>query len=247
MPRFLFFLFFLFLTFCGSDVYAKQEKITISAASSLQESLTKILKDNPTTRVISLNSSASGTLARQILVGAKIHLFISANFEWVEFLRKKKLLDEKNTSYFVSNRLALAKNCEKKTQSLQDASRIALGDFEYVPVGIYAKNYLKQSALWDSLQAKFIFTISETQAVQYAKRGLVDLAFIYYTSVFFEKKLCLVQFIESAKSGDIAYQITIVAKNKDPEVVEIYRYLKSDRVLKTLQNYGFVFNVFTTK
>ena len=55
------------------------------------------------------------------------------------------------------------------------------------------------------------------------------------------------QFIESAKSGDIAYQITIVAKNKDSEVVEIYRYLKSDRVLKTLQNYGFVFNVFTTK
>ncbi len=224
------------------NAVTNQKKITISAASSLQESLTKILKNQLEERKISLNLAASGTLARQILAGAKIHLFISANSLWIEALQKKKLIEHKNTSYFISNRLALVKNCKKPSQSLQTASRIAVGDFEYVPVGIYAKNYLKKSALLDGLSAKFVFTISETQAVQYVKRSLVDLAFVYYTSLLFEKNLCLIQLVDSAKSGNIAYQITIIAKNKNPQVLEIYRYLKSNEVLNFMQKEGFVIN-----
>ena len=219
---------------------SSRASVLVAAAASLQVALDEIIADYQTKnlRKVELYTAASGVLARQISWGARVNIFISANSQWVNFLADKNLLDLQNIYVLGFNRLVVVKNCSNKQTNLLAAKKIAVGDFAYVPVGIYAKNYLQRAGLLASIKQRLVFTSNENQAVQYIRKDLLDMAFVYFSSFKTYKKLCLVSNISSNLAGKIAYQMAVVSSASNEATLLFVEFLRSKNSLLILQKYG---------
>ena len=126
--------------------------LTISAASSLSDAFKEMAvefeKQYPANRV-QLNFASSGQLAQQILSGAPVDVFASADQETMNKLQEKNLIKASDRFNFVSNHLVLIVPKSSKTKinqlpQLLDTKyqKIAIGLPESVPVGRYTKGCL---------------------------------------------------------------------------------------------------------
>ena len=107
--------------------------INVSAAASLKEVVTELtdtfVRQNPGI-VFQNNFGGSGALAKQIENGAPADLFLSANLEWMDYLKEKKMIDEKSISTFAYNELVFVGKPELKVRKLRDVvklEKIAIG------------------------------------------------------------------------------------------------------------------------
>ena len=61
--------------------------------------------------------------------------------------------------------------------------RIAIGDPEAVPAGVYARRWLERIGLWSALQPRLIPTASVRAALATVERGAADAAIVYRTDL----------------------------------------------------------------
>lgn len=101
-------------------------------------------------------------LARQIEAGAPADLFISADQKWMDYAVDKKAIDTATRQTLLGNSLVVVApkasvqkdfTIDSKTNwtSLLNGGRLAVGDPEHVPAGIYAKEALQKLGAWDTL------------------------------------------------------------------------------------------------
>ena len=128
------------------------EKITVFAAASLTNALNEIsaqYKQEKQADVVASYASSS-TLARQIEQGAPANLFISADQQWMDYVINKNLMVTDSRHTLLGNDLVLIApkdsklnnvviNKDTKWKSLLNGGKLAVGDPDHVPVGIYAK------------------------------------------------------------------------------------------------------------
>jgi len=97
-------------------VAALAGEVNLSIAASLKEVINDLsasfTKQNPDVNFLK-NYGASGTLAKQIENGAPGDIFISANLEWLDYLKSKKLIDADRSGTFAFNTLVFAGSTEK--------------------------------------------------------------------------------------------------------------------------------------
>ncbi len=109
--------------------------------------------------------ASSSTLARQIEAGAPADLFISADQKWMDYAVDKKAIDTATRQTLLGNSLVVVApkasvqkdfTIDSKTNwtSLLNGGRLAVGDPEHVPAGIYAKEALQKLGAWDTLSPK---------------------------------------------------------------------------------------------
>ena len=222
-------------------VFKTEAKIIVSAASSLQLALQEIIKEYSklTTDEILLNSAASGILAKQIALGGEVSIFISANDKWVNYLKKKGLMEELKQNSLIANQLALVQNCNNKKKNIFAAKKIAVGDFSYVPVGSYAESYLKSVNYLEKLKNKLVFTNSEVQAVFYVKENILDMAFVYYSSARNYKELCLVENLKK-ELPYIFYKIALIKNFTNEESLAFTQFIKSKSAAVILKKHHFI-------
>lgn len=103
--------------------------------------------------------ASSSTLARQIEAGAPADLFISADQKWMDYAADKKAIDPATRATLLGNSLVVvapkasaqgAITIDEKTDwtSLLKGGRLAVGDPQHVPAGIYAKEALQKLGAW---------------------------------------------------------------------------------------------------
>ena len=178
------------LLFAVPSTVAAQTDVVVSAASSLAgvlEELTVRHERNGGDRVL-LNLAASNTLARQVGAGAPIDLFISADAPQIEAVGRWLVPDSRVD--LLSNKLALAVPSDRPVKLLSmadlagpDFGRIAIGDPEAVPVGVYARRYLQRAGLWEVLSGKVVPAGSARLALAAVESGAVDAAIVYRTDL----------------------------------------------------------------
>ena len=166
-----------------SAVAAAAEPSLYSAASSLKlvmEEITKayeVENGNSPTGVF----AASGTLARQMEMGAPYEFFLSANEEWARYLEEKgKLVSVRPLAECP---LVLWWNREDapSVDLLQSSKiRLAIADPAVAPFGVSAKEYLERKGTYQKLlEAKrLVLAGNVLQAVLSVKSGGVDVALI---------------------------------------------------------------------
>ena len=126
----------LVLLFAGSAIAVD---INLSVAASLREVVTELSDSFAKSHAgvtFQNNFGASGALAKQIESGAPADLFFSANLEWMDYLKERKLLDEKSISTFAYNVLVFVGKPGSKVTRLQDVvklEKIAIGSPKSVP------------------------------------------------------------------------------------------------------------------
>ena len=158
----------------AGNALADEGKITVFAAASLTNAMQDIATQYKKEKGVDVVSSfaSSSTLARQIEAGAPADLFISADQKWMDYAVDKKAIDTATRQTLLGNSLVVVapKASEQKDfiidsktnwTSLLNGGRLAVGDPEHVPAGIYAKEALQKLGAWDTLSVKVVATFPE--------------------------------------------------------------------------------------
>lgn len=169
--------------------------ITVSAAISL----TNVLEELAPLYVrqgggkVRFNFAASNTLARQIVNGAPVDVFISADDMQMDIVDKAGAIAPGTRLKLLGNRLVLLMAGPDQggghpglhILTRPEFRRIAIGDPEAVPAGVYAKEWLIAEGLWDAFQPKLVPVANVRAALAAVKNGSVEAAFVYESDAWF--------------------------------------------------------------
>jgi molybdate transport system substrate-binding protein len=232
----------------GTTAAADQE-LTISAAASLTNALKEVAaqydKTHPGTKAI-CNFAASGVLLNQMIKGAPVDVFASADQKTMNQAQEKNLIIPSTRKNFVSNRLVLIVPMDSKLtlSSLKDLTgptvkRVAVGNPATVPAGRYAKEALVGAGLWDKLSPKFVLAESVRQVLDYVRRGEVDAGLVYSTDAAIAKgKVKVVQTV--TEHAPILYPIAMTAStNKKAAAQSFVDFVVSPPAQEIFQKFGF--------
>lgn len=226
-----------------------QQELIVSAAASLTNAFTevggKFESVHPGTKIV-FNFAASGPLLQQIVQGAPVDVFASADQTTMNQAKEKKLILDDSRKDFVSNSLVLvvpaaSKLSIKSAQDLtqKDVSKIALGKPETVPVGRYTQEALTNEGLWETLGPKFIPADTVRQVLDYVSRGEVDAGFVFATDAAVAKEKVRVA-AKMEKHQPIVYPVAVVAATQKKELAQRFiDFILSAEGQEILSRYGF--------
>ena len=229
-------------------VTAHAGDINLSAAASMKDTLTELAdtfaKSTPGVKFLN-NFGASGAVAKQIENGAPADLFFSANLEWMDYLKDKKLMDDKSIRTFAYNVLVFVGKPDLKVKAIQDVvtlDRIAIGSPQSVPAGEYAIAAFRKAGIDKQMEKKLVMAKDVRECLMYADRGEVEGAFVYKTDADLMAKNVKTLFVVAQ---DLYPRVTYpmgltLSGSKKAEAVAFYKYLQSPEAEKILIKYGFV-------
>ncbi|MGK5021748.1 molybdate ABC transporter substrate-binding protein [Janthinobacterium lividum] len=224
-------------------------EVLVSAASSLTNAFKDVAHSYeaqyPGSKV-SLNFAASGVLLQQIVKGAPVDVFASADQETMDAAQKQGLVLAAERQDFVSNSLVLIVPHDSKLgiNSLNDltrkgVTRVAIANPASVPVGRYAESALKKAHLWEAVQPKAIGTQNVRQSLDYVARGEVDAGFVYATdAAIMQDKVKVV--LDVPLASPVLYPIASIKGSSNAiEAKRFVNYLQTAPAQAILARYGF--------
>ena len=178
------------LSACAGPGASPPDRVRVSAAVSLTGPLERVAGafQRDTGTAVELNLAGSITLAAQILAGAPVDLFISADERQMDRVAAEALIDGNTGVVLLSNRLAVVVPAGAPTPPGDAGAlrapgfrRIAIGDPAGVPAGVYTRSYLASLGLWDALAPRVVPTRSVRAALAVVEAGDADAGIVYQT------------------------------------------------------------------
>lgn len=224
-------------------------QLTVSAAISLKDALEEIKpiyqKIHQETQ-ITYNFSSSGSLQQQIEQGAPVDIFISAANKQMDALGSKELLLAGTRQKLLTNQLVLVtpKN-EKLINKIQDLTqtnveKIAMGEPNSVPAGLYAVETLSYYKILDKIKSKLIYAKNVRQVLSYLETGNVNAGFVYLSDAKTSREIRLVEIFSKNSHSPIVYLIAVLKSSKNPKIAkEFSQFLFGRSAKKVFNKYGF--------
>jgi len=193
--------------------------------------------------------ASSSDLARQIEQGAPADLFISADQQWADYLDQRGLLDKKSRVDLLRNELVLVSSMGTDTRltvadkfplaaALGDG-RLAVGDPDHVPAGIYAKAALQKLGVWGEIEPRLARAASVRAALLFVERGDCPFGIVYRTDALADSKVRLVATFPAGSHPPILYPAALVAGRHKSEGVEFLHFLQSPEAAAVFRRFGF--------
>src|SRR5215469_6820794 len=186
----------------ATAAYPQDKTITVFAAASLKNALDDVdaaFTEQTGVKVVT-SYDASSALMKQIEGGAPADAFVSANLKWMDYGVEKKVINDSTRINLLGNVLVLIAGKDSKIDhvdiepgfdlsKLAGGGRIATGDVEQVPVGLYAKAELERLGVWPSVASKIANMINVRAALACAAIGDVPLGIVYATDAKIERRV----------------------------------------------------------
>lgn len=175
------------LLWVGCRADRPQEQVDVFAAASLTDVM-EAFADSFETRFgheVRLNLAGSSLLARQISMGARADLFVSAHPTWTDYLLEQGHLADVDTLP-ITNDLVMVSRGEI---DLRSVNYVALADPEHVPAGIYARAALECERLWTNLEDRIVPTLDVRSALAAVQEGAAEAAIVYGSDALFTPEL----------------------------------------------------------
>lgn len=221
--------------------------ITVSAAISLTEALEEAAKAFGAaggSRVV-FNFGASNMLARQIVNGAPVDVFVSADETQMDVVEKAGLVAEGTRVPIAANRLVLVVDSGSAVKSVADLGaaavrRITIGDPAAVPAGVYARQYLERIGQWARLESKMVPSANVRAALTAVQNGSADAAFVYVTEARLAPQLKVVTTVTGPSAPRIVYPACVVKTARQPAAAaQFLQFLRSAAGRGILERHGF--------
>lgn len=230
--------------FSCSAVFAAE--LTVSAAASLKnafEELAPVFEKKYPGVKINLNFAASNPLLRQIVEGAPVDVFASADQSTMDKAQEAKVVDSSTRKNFAANDLVfiVPKGSAKpaNVEGLQKMQKIAVGNPDSVPAGRYAKQSLESAKLWDKLNDRYVLGSSVRQTLDYVARGETDGGIVYGTDARQMKDKVDVALILGGHTP-VTYPVAVATTGKNQKDAKAFiDLLLSKQGQEILQKYGF--------
>jgi len=221
--------------------------LTISAASNLIPAFEEIgeLFELETDIKIEFNFGGSGQLTEQIIQGAPVDVFASADAAYINVLLDEDLIVKSSVTDFAQGRIVLwtANSSSLELHELQDLNQpsvetLALANPAYAPFGKAAKEALESVGLWERVQGQIVFGDNVSQTLHMAEIGSADAAIVALSLVLDSEGDW--SMISEAQHGPIRQVIAVVQGTQNEEAARLFvAYLKSATGQEILQNFGY--------
>jgi molybdate transport system substrate-binding protein len=228
---------------------ASAATLHVSAAASLTDALLDLQKayEAKTGDRLVFNFGSSGSLARQIIEGAPVDVFLSADERQMDRAAGKGFIYSASRTSFVSNTLvsivpsdSSLKLTGPKDFLTDDVVRIAVGDPETVPAGEYARQYLKRDGIWSRISLKLIPTENVRAALAAVEAGNVDCGVVYASDAQISR-FVRVAFAFQDGSIKISYPAAVVSTSRNRDAGKRFiDYLLSPEGQAKFKTYGFL-------
>ena len=228
----------------------RASEVEVFAASSLTDALKEIAAnyEKNTGDKIIFNFAASSVLDTQIKAGAPADLFFSADEAKMDDLAKQKLVIAESRKDILSNTLVIVVPADS-TATLASAAdladpkfaKLALGQPQSVPAGVYAKAYLTKIGIWDKVSARVIPMENVRATLAAVETGNAEAGIVYKTDALISKKVKVAYEVPAADGPAITYPAALVQGSKNAVAAKKFLdYLESPASLKTFENHGFI-------
>jgi len=244
-------LFATLLLGCTQNSKSEKDELMVFCAASLTDVVTEITSSfaNETGVEVRLNLASSGTLARQIEMGATADLFISANQNWINYLEKEGKLASDTQIKIAGNELVLI--APKKSGLLpfhyssdKDLSsmfkgRLSIGDPIHVPAGTYAVELLVNIGCLNELQKRFLPAKDVRSALIIVELGEVEAGIVYKTDALKSDKVKILTEFPDSLHNPIGYYMSVIKGADNNRSLQLYNYIVSEKMLPVWKKYGF--------
>lgn len=166
--------------------------LLVAAAASLSgiaPHLARALHDQ-TGIDVRFNFAGSNTLARQIVEGARVDVFISADETQMDVVERAGRVVPGTRTDVVSNHLVLISTRAWTAPAMRvddlaspAVRRIAMGDPAAVPAGVYGRQWLETIRLWGAVEPKIVPLTSSPAVVAAVGAGRADVGIVYLSDV----------------------------------------------------------------
>ena len=239
----------------AATTQALAEDVSVFAAASLTNALTEI-GDSFTAKTgnkMVPSYAASSSLAKQVEQGAPGQIFASADLKWMDYLADKKLITLESRFNLLGNTLVLIAPVDSKQGHVEltpktdiaavaGAGRIATGNPDSVPVGLYFKQAMERSGQWKAVEAKIAGTDSVRAALAFVERGEVPLGVVYATDAAVSQKVKVVGVFPETMHDPIVYPFALIAGKDSPAAKALLEYIRSPDSKAVFVRYGFKIN-----
>ena len=241
---------------------ARAERVVVLAAASTAAAVEEAIARfdaGPGNRVV---ASYAGTpaLARQIESGAPADLFLAANAAWMDYLEARGLIAPASRRALLGNRLVLvaADASAADASAVDDGAappaslppldaaalpaegRLAMGDPEHVPVGIYARQALEALGLWPALRGRIAPAADARAALALVARGEAPRGIVYATDAARGAGVRAVASVPAALHEAIVYPIALLRGRDSPLARRFLAFLTGPAGRAVFAGAGFV-------
>jgi molybdate transport system substrate-binding protein len=235
----------------ATAAYSQDKTIAVFAAASMTNALDDVdaafAKQSGIKVVASYD--ASSALIKQIENGASADVFFSADLKWMDYGVEKRLINESTRVNLLGNRLVLIATKNSTINhvdivpgfdlaKLAGDGRIATGDFNAVPVGLYAKTALQNLGVWRSVEPKIVMTANVRAALVLVARGVTPLGIVYATDAKIEPGVKVVGSFPDDVHDPIIYPVA-ATMNAKLETTQYLAFLRSTAARSIFEAYGF--------
>ena len=234
----------------GCHNQSEKSKILVFAAASSNDAVSEICNQFESQSNINVQTSFAGssTLATQILNGAQADLFLSANLPWIEKLQSEDKVNQVNR--IIGNQLvvisAIGDKPDWQPKQLEDLVdhrivRIAIADPDSVPAGIYAKQALESTDIWNQTRQKCVYSAHVRQTLSQVESKAVDIGIVYKTDAKISSNVQVLFEIPHELTGAIEYGLALTEHGQeDDPSQQLYEFFNSKFSNQVFKKHGFV-------
>ncbi len=233
------------LFFAFASTLPARAQITLFAASSLTEIMQVVARGffEKTAIEVRLVPAGSATLALQIAAGAPADIFISANRDWVAYVEDKAGYGD-GVELF-GNQLvlvapagsALALSSLSELGQVLGQARLAMGDPEYVPAGIYGRQALKEAGVWLEIKPRVAPAANVRATLNLVIYGAAAMGIVYQSDARAEE-VEVVLAIDPALHEKISY-VGALAPGATRDAEAFFSYLQSAATKEIARDMGY--------
>ena len=229
----------------GAADHSRPE-LLVFAAASLTDALGEIgagYEARTGVRVL-FSFAGSNALARQIRAGAPADVFVSANLARMDELQRAGLVQPADRVSLLSNRLAVVVAGSSdlvvtKPRDLERARRLALGDPEAVPAGIYARRWLERLGLWERLRERVAPTLDVRAALAAVESGAAEAGIVYRSDVAVAPRVRVALEVPADEAPRIVYPAAVLASSRSRWARPFLEHLQSVDARAVFTRLGF--------
>ena len=173
----------------STPVAAQPPGLVVSVAASIHDALAEVagLYRAATGVTVALNTGGSNTLARQIVEGAPVGLFLSADDIQMNVVEKAGRIVAGTRTRLLTNELAIIVPRDAPADVTLErllegrVSRLAMGDPAAVPAGVYGRRWLEAQKAWTRVSPRVVPFPTVRAVLSAVEAGRVDAGIVYRT------------------------------------------------------------------
>jgi molybdate transport system substrate-binding protein len=230
---------------------AEGKDIIVFAAASLKNALDDINEAwrRGSGKGVTVSYAASSTLAKQIENGAPADLFISADTDWMDYLKTRKLIKPQSRSDLLGNSIVLVAPASSAVKlaiapgfalaAALGGGGLAMADPAAVPAGRYGKAALEKLGVWPGVADRVAAAENVRAALLLVARGEAPLGIVYSTDAAVEPGVRIVDTFPPDTHPPIVYPIALTAASENPDAPSLLVYLRGAAARSQFQKAGF--------